>query len=299
MTTILHPGELCKVRLGNDNGYRLAYFKNNVNSTSASIECVEEGGDQIVLLNNLWKIKKRQATLLKRRLQSQKKQKAKETVRPLFSGVVTLADEIKDGLKIVAEFKLANSPTIIRIAFDSLVKFNGCAIVNAANEGCLQGGGIDGLINRIGGPVLWAARQALPIIDMPNKVSNNIRCPTGDAKSTPAGNLPCRLVIHAVGPRFTLFEGADHTENLKVLEQAYKRSLHCAKQCNVKSIAFPIISAGFFRGSCSLREVIKTGIESIATNVYSGLDHVTFCGFTVEEQYEICQFVEEIKTQTH
>lgn len=303
MTILLHPGELCRAHYSvfglPGNNYSLVCFIKQANKTSACIrklddEYVPEGEDKIVPLNKLWKIKKTRLTQLNNKIQKTKQLKAANkkvsvtNVRPLSLGVV-FANEVRYGVQTVAEMKLKNSPTIIRFAFDSVTKFTGDAIVNAANEGCLGGGGIDGAINLMGGPVLKAARQALPILD-----ANNIRCFTGDAQVTPAGDLPCRLVIHSVGPRCSSDSDADHTEDLKVLGKAYERSLYRAQQYKVESIGFCILSAGIFRGSCPLSKIIKTAIESIAKNVYIGLDSVTFCGFTMHEQNEIYDFLSNI-----
>ena len=67
----------------------------------------------------------------------------------------------------------------------SVVEYTGTAIVNAANEGCLGGGGVDGAITAAGGEALHAAREALPVLD------GGIRCPTGQSKLTTAGELEC------------------------------------------------------------------------------------------------------------
>jgi hypothetical protein len=77
----------------------------------------------------------------------------------------------------------------------SVVRFRGDALVNAANRGCLGGGGVDGAVNDAGGFLLEHARRALPIVSAPY-----IRCPTGEAKLTVGGALRVRFVIHAVGP---------------------------------------------------------------------------------------------------
>ena len=143
-------------------------------------------------------------------------------------------------------------------------------------------GGIDGEIGRLGGDTLEAARFALPVLD------GRYRCLTGDAKITVAGDLPCSKVIHAVGPAFgyspTL---ADHADKLELLEAAYKNAMERARENDLKSVGFCILSAGIFRGGCPLKVVIQKGLESIAKNVYAGLETVVFCGFTPQEQGEI------------
>ena len=108
------------------------------------------------------------------------------------------------------------------------------AIVNAANCSLLGGGGVDGAIHRAAGPELLAACQALPEVD-------GVRCPTGEARLTPAGNLSAQYVIHTVGP---IYDQVRHPERL--LAKAYESSLELAEQTHCNSIAFPAISCGVY-----------------------------------------------------
>ena len=186
------------------------------------------------------------------------------------------------GLLTTFKVTLGGSETAMYIAFDSVVKFTGDAIVNAANEGCLGGGGIDGEIGWRGGEALYAARCALPVLD------GGSRCPTGDAKITVAGNLPCSKVIHAVGPRFGYSTNlVDHASDLELLEAAYKNAMERARENDLKSVGFCILSAGIFRGGCPLKVVIETGLKAIAKNTYPGLETIVFCGFMPQEQSEL------------
>ena len=191
-------------------------------------------------------------------------------------------------LKCVAKLTLGGSATVLHLAHDSVVKFTGDAIVNAANEGCLGGGGIDGEVNYQGGIELEKARRELPLLDdSPYK-----RCDTGDAKITIAGSLPCKKVNHAVGPRFGF--GSDHDDDLNMLENAYMNSMLRARECGLKTVAFCILSAGIFRGNCPLKTVIKRGMDAIAKNTYPGLEQVVFCGFTYNEQKELDSILKDI-----
>jgi O-acetyl-ADP-ribose deacetylase (regulator of RNase III) len=110
------------------------------------------------------------------------------------------------------------------------------AIVNAANEALLGGGGVDGAIHRAAGPGLLAACRALP------EVSPGVRCPTGDARITPGFRLPARHVIHTAGP---VWRGGTQRESGR-LASCYRRSLELTADHAIGSIAFPAISCGVY-----------------------------------------------------
>ena len=110
------------------------------------------------------------------------------------------------------------------------------AIVNAANERMLGGGGVDGAIHRAAGPELYEACVALP------EVRPGVRCPTGESRITPGFNLPARHVIHTVGP---IWRGGNHGE-AELLASCYRTSLALAHQHRVRTIALPAISCGVY-----------------------------------------------------
>lgn len=182
--------------------------------------------------------------------------------------------------------------TVVNIAYDSVVNFTGDAIVNAANEGCIGGGGIDGYINHCGGEMLRQARKELPLL-----FEHGIRCCTGNAVTTIAGALPCKFVIHAVGPRFS-DQNETHAADLVRLKNAYSNALLRAEEKSLKSIGFCLISAGIYRGNCSLKEVIGVGLDAILSHVetqdkISSLDKIFFCVYTHEELIALNEIVEE------
>lgn len=110
------------------------------------------------------------------------------------------------------------------------------AVVNAANETLLGGGGVDGAIHRAAGPRLLEACRALP------EVGRGVRCPTGDARITPGFDLPARHVIHTVGP---VWRGGEAGED-DALISCYRASVSLADEHGLRSMAFPAVSCGVY-----------------------------------------------------
>ncbi|MBR6023304.1 MAG: O-acetyl-ADP-ribose deacetylase [Kiritimatiellae bacterium] len=110
------------------------------------------------------------------------------------------------------------------------------AIVNAANEGMLGGGGVDGAIHRAAGRELFEACRKVP------EARPGVRCPTGEARITPGFKLPSKWVIHTVGP---VWHGGGRGEAEK-LASCYRNSLALALENGCRSVAFPCISTGVY-----------------------------------------------------
>jgi O-acetyl-ADP-ribose deacetylase (regulator of RNase III) len=111
------------------------------------------------------------------------------------------------------------------------------AIVNAANETLLGGGGVDGAIHRAAGPALLAACKALP------ETRPGVRCETGEARITPGFRLPARFVIHTVGP---VWQGGLAGEE-QLLARCYQSAAELAAEHGVRALGFPAISCGVYR----------------------------------------------------
>ena len=157
----------------------------------------------------------------------------------------------------------------------SVVHFVGDALVNAANRGCLGGGGVDGAVNEAGGRRLEEARHALPL------VGPYTRCPTGQAKLTIGGALDVRFVIHAVGPDYRSYDEQQEADELLV--SAYRSAMQLAAERQLKTVAFSLISASIFRGDKPLLELLRLSVRCVRQHAYAGLEEVHLVAFTARE----------------
>jgi O-acetyl-ADP-ribose deacetylase len=254
--------------------------------------------------------------------------KSSFSTTPSSRGTLSLLASYQVTPKSLQPLSSSSSSLLLHTAFNlhilqgSICDYRGGAIVNAANEGCLGGGGVDGAIAAYGGWQLYEARQALPI-----RVAPDIRCPAGSAVVTTTtgrrrrhgrvssdtntdttttindttnddsycwfGSLQVPCVIHAVGPDYWNYQGQEEQANI-ILMSAYQSALSLAEKLRLRDVAFSLLSAGVYRGpNRSLQDILSVSIRGIKTwaaarnrrnsTTPAMLRDIYMCAFTEEE----------------
>src|SRR5213593_4181587 len=166
----------------------------------------------------------------------------------------------------------------IDIVRGDITKLEVDAIVNAANESLLGGGGVDGAIHRAAGPKLLEECKTIG------------GCPTGEARLTKGYNLPAKYVIHTVGP---VWQGGNHRED-ELLAACYRHSMSLALRTKIRSIAFPAISTRAYGFPMDRAANIAANEVHRFLETYPEFDRVIFCCFGEEARRAYAEAVQRV-----
>lgn len=158
----------------------------------------------------------------------------------------------------------------VELVVGNIVDQNVDAIVNAANTTLAGGGGVDGAIHRAAGPILKELCMAFP------ENERGQRCETGDVRTTKAGNLNAKFVIHAVGPFYNAkYDAKSHLQ----LREVHIRALKEAIKHQCVSVAFPAISTGAYR--FPIIDAARTSVDAVCDflDSHEGIKLVRFVLF--------------------
>ncbi len=169
------------------------------------------------------------------------------------------------------EFQVGNAT--LELVKGDITEIEADAIVNAANQSLLGGGGVDGAIHHKGGPRILEECRRIRATVWPDGL------PTGKAVITSGGNLKARHVIHTVGP---VWLGGFHIED-ELLKQAYRNSLKLAVANGIKTIAFPSISTGAYHYPIEQASRIAIATVKAFLENEDKLDKVTFVLFSPQD----------------
>jgi O-acetyl-ADP-ribose deacetylase len=161
---------------------------------------------------------------------------------------------------------------LVDVKLADITKLDMDAIVNAANERLLGGGGVDGAIHAAAGPALLTACRAIA------EVRPGVRCPTGEVRITPGFLLPARFVIHTVGP---VWRGGAERER-ELLASCYRNVLELCSEQGIGTLAIPAISCGVY--GFPLLDAANIAVGEIVRARHAGIQLETISLVAFDEQ---------------